>query len=455
MAEKEIILQGEDGHVDELVLTTHEETSCSSLEDCVRMLFPQEGESKPRLRFKGFEGEWMTTKLCQISKKVTTKNTDLRYRITLTNSAEKGIVNQLDYFDHDVSNGDNIRDYYVVENDDFVYNPRVSTVAPVGPINRNQLGYTGVMSPLYYVFKVEGIDKDYLSYFFKTSLWHKFMYENGNSGARFDRFSISDDVFGQMPIIHPKDIEEQRKIASFLKRLDEQVTVYQKQFEELKQLKTACMEAMFPEQGNNVPMLRFKGFEGNWESVEFGSMLIESFERSTTEDEDVLLSSSIDGMFLNSELFTHQRGRSNIGYRKLRKNMLVLSAQNLHLGNANVNLRFEHGLVSPAYKIYEICNCSPGFLHHWVKRDEAKKFFLDATTAGASLCRKNIVWQDLYKQHLLIPPTEEEQEKIASFFHSLDTEIATQQQQLERLKQMKQACFGLLFPDNQSITPPP
>lgn len=89
-------------------------------------MFPQEGETKPSIRFKGFEGEWKSAPLSSFSKKVTKKNQNLEYKTTLTNSAEYGIINQLDFFDHEISNGENIRGYYVVENDDFVYNPRIS-----------------------------------------------------------------------------------------------------------------------------------------------------------------------------------------------------------------------------------------------------------------------------------------------------------------------------------------
>jgi len=212
---------------------------------CLVSMFPQAGETTPRVRFKGFEGEWECEPLCNFSKKVIKKNQNLEYKITLTNSAEYGIINQLDFFDHDVSNGDNIRGYYVVDNDDFVYNPRISATAPVGPINRNLLGYAGVMSPLYYVFRVHGIDKDYMSVFFKTTLWHKFMKDNGNSGARFDRLSITDDVFVQMPILYPKDIKEQQRIASYFRNLDKQISLQEKRLEKLKQIKAACLDKMF------------------------------------------------------------------------------------------------------------------------------------------------------------------------------------------------------------------
>ena len=118
--------------------------------------------------------------------------------------------------------------YYIVKNEDFVYNPRISTSAPVGPINRNKLGRTGVMSPLYTVFRPHDIDTTYLEYFFKCGYWHSFMNFNGDSGARSDRFSIRDNVFFQMPIPIP-DIDEQRKIGELLTCLDNLITLHQRE----------------------------------------------------------------------------------------------------------------------------------------------------------------------------------------------------------------------------------
>ena len=88
-----------------------------------------------------------------------------------------------------------------------------------------------------------------------------------------------------------------------------------------------------------IPQIRFSKFEKKWVEHKFGSIVSEYCEKTTFENEDTLLSCAIEGMFLNSELFSHQRGLSNIGYLKIKKGDLILSAQNLHLGNANVNLR--------------------------------------------------------------------------------------------------------------------
>ena len=211
----------------------------------LQSMFPQEGETTPRVRFKGFEGEWSICPLKYFAKKSTEKNISMDYTITLTNSAEYGVINQRDFFDHDISNDDHINGYYIIHHDDFVYNPRVSTAAPVGPINRNLLGYSGVMSPLYLIFRVNGINKDYLSYYFKTTLWHNYMKLEGNTGARFDRLAISDEQFFNMPICVPRDEKEQTVIASYFTTLDRQITLQTQCLEKLKQIKAACLDNMF------------------------------------------------------------------------------------------------------------------------------------------------------------------------------------------------------------------
>lgn len=210
----------------------------------LQAMFLQEGETMPKVRFKGFEGEWKTRSLNYYAKKRTEKNVNRIYNVTLTNSAEFGIIDQRQFFDHDISNSENIDGYFVVRDKDFVYNPRISASAPVGPINQNKLGYPGVMSPLYLVFEVKGINHDFLEIYFHTALWHKYMFDNGNSGARFDRLTISDDDFMRMPI-PDISLAEQQSIASFFTSLDRQIALHTQRLEKLKQIKAACLDKMF------------------------------------------------------------------------------------------------------------------------------------------------------------------------------------------------------------------
>ncbi|HEC2169652.1 TPA: hypothetical protein R1903_000121 [Staphylococcus delphini] len=138
----------------------------------------------------------------------------------------------------------NITNYYVVEENDFVYNPRISNFAPVGPINRNKLGRKGIMSPLYTIFKVEDINILFLEYYFKTSQWHKFMKLNGDSGARSDRFTIKIDLFMKMPIMRPT-FEEQEKIGDFFNKLEQLIEKQSRKVELLKQRKKGLLQKMF------------------------------------------------------------------------------------------------------------------------------------------------------------------------------------------------------------------
>ena len=188
---------------------------------------------------------WEQRKLGDVSKKVTTKNTDGALNETFTNSAERGIVSQLDYFDHDITNEANVNGYYVVRPNDFVYNPRISTIAPCGPINRNRLNRAGVMSPLYTVFSIDdGVCKTYLEHYFKTSRWHDFMFLEGNTGARSDRFSISDSLFFEMPIWCPS-LAEQEAIAQQLELTDNLITLHQRKLELLRNIKKSLLDRMF------------------------------------------------------------------------------------------------------------------------------------------------------------------------------------------------------------------
>ena len=157
-------------------------------------------------------------------------------------------------------------------------------------------------------------------------------------------------------------------------------------------------------------------------------------------------------MFLNTELFGHQRGASNKGYKKIKYGTMVLSTQNLHLGNANVNQRFEHGMVSPAYKTYDITGCSVDLIAQWIKSDAAKRFFYNATTVGASVCRRNVEWDTLYEQSLYLP-CRDEQEKVAKFLGLLSNRINKQQQFVSALKKYKRGVMQRIFRNMSVVSP--
>ncbi|HFR3439655.1 TPA: restriction endonuclease subunit S, partial [Streptococcus suis] len=149
----------------------------------LQKMFPKgNGNDFPELRFPEFTDAWKQRKLGEVAEKISQKNLDRQYVETFTNSAEFGIISQRDFFEKNISSLDNISGYYIVSPDDFVYNPRISNLAPVGPIKRNKLGRVGVMSPLYTIFRFSDIHLDFVEKYFDTTIWHRYMELNGDSG---------------------------------------------------------------------------------------------------------------------------------------------------------------------------------------------------------------------------------------------------------------------------------
>lgn len=398
---------------------------------------------KPKISFKGFKEPWEVSSLRNFFSKVNEKNARMLYSAVLTNSAEYGIIDQRDYFDFDVANSNNISGYYIVQPDDFVYNPRVSVTAPVGPINKNELGYTGVMSPLYLVFKINRINKDYLCHYFKSNKWHKFMRISGNCGARFDRLSISDEQFVQMPIPYPINSKEQQIICNYLEKIDKLISTASSRLASLKQVKEASLQAMFPQKGETVPKIRFKGFEGEWVITKAAEIFKTVNERnfsglpvlSATQDKGMVTRESI-----GYNIFHDKANEST--YKHIRPGQFVMHLRSFQGGFAHSAIE---GICSPAYTIMEFKDKEVNHDLYWKYVLASKHFIKSLEMITYGIRDGRTISFDEFKEMVFLVPKVEEQQQIASYFTSLDKQIALQTQRLEKLKQIKAACLDKMF----------
>ena len=202
-------------------------------------------EKRPKLRFPGFDEPWKETTLSALFSKSTQKNADGHITNVICNSAKLGLIPQREYFDKDIANSDNTSGYYIIRQNDFVYNPRKSSDAPYGPISSYKYAEEGIVSPLYLCFHAIGeINPLYYEWYFRSSAWHRYIYMSGDSGARHDRVSIKDDTFFAMPINLPSE-QEQSKIASFLQSLDERIAAQEKLVASLKKYKRGLLSSVF------------------------------------------------------------------------------------------------------------------------------------------------------------------------------------------------------------------
>ena len=390
----------------------------------------------PQIRFSGFTDTWEQRKLSAIADKVTEKNVGLQYIETFTNSAEFGIISQRDFFDHDIAKMSSLGGYYIVRSEDFVYNPRISTSAPVGPINRNKLGRIGVMSPLYTVFRPHDIDTTYLEYFFKSKYWHSFMNFNGDSGARSDRFSIKDSVFFEMPIPIPH-IDEQKKIGAFLDKLDSLITLHQRKYDKLTKVKKAMLEKMFPENGSPYPEIRFKGFTDAWKQRKLGDTVQitmgQSPDGSTYSDvpSDYILvqgNADLQNGWVSPRVWTSQMTK------KADAGDLIMSvrAPAGAMGKTAYNAVIGRGVA--AIKGNE-------FIYQLLEKMDSDGYW-KALSCGSTFESLN---SDNIKNADVLIPDVAEQEKIGEYFLAIDRLITLHQRKLEKLKNIKKACLEKMF----------
>ena len=160
------------------------------------------------------------------------------------------MIPQREYFDKDIANSDNTSGYYIIEENDFVYNPRKSADAPYGPISSYKYAEAGIVSPLYLCFRAKKeINPAFFEWYFRSSAWHRYVYMSGDSGARHDRVSIKDDTFFAMPINLPS-AHEQEHIASFLERIDQRIEIQRALVENLKKYKRGAVTHILSDKSN-------------------------------------------------------------------------------------------------------------------------------------------------------------------------------------------------------------
>ena len=210
----------------------------------LQQLFPQRGQSTPLLRyFIGSKKKWHYVEMRKVAILRTKRNVNNSKKV-MTNSANYGIIMQQDYFERNIVDNDHLQKYYIVENGDFVYNSRISVTAPVGPISKNYLA-TGVISPLYMVFRFN-IDKDdFYVYYFQSEHWQVQLKRIANNGARFDRMSISPSDFFNIKVPVPS-AEEREYISKLFISIDNLINNMQQKVDLLMLQKKGLLQKLFP-----------------------------------------------------------------------------------------------------------------------------------------------------------------------------------------------------------------
>ena len=380
---------------------------------------------EPKIRFKGFEGEWKTSTIGEIAP--LQRGYDLP-----TNNVISGTIPVV------YSNG-----ILRFHNEGKCQAPAIIT-GRSGTIGKFTYIDHGEYWPHNTSLWVTTFHKNYprfVYYFFQNVGFEK--YATGSGVPTLNR----NDIHKHIESI-PSNKEEQQAIASYFTTLDSQISASTSRLASLKQMKAASLQAMFPQEGETVPKIRFKGFEGEWKKVKLSEILTERHENSTITDSLPQLSFTIaDGVIRPEDRKSNKRDFlikdiDNKRYLVTKVGDIIYNPANVVYGAIHRN-SLMNGVVSPIYKIFTTMQDS-NFIECAVRRPSFITK-LAMCTEGTVTKLKTLKPEAFLNMEVCITPSLEEQKLIGNYFTSLDHQISFKSQRLEKLKQIKSACLDKMF----------
>ena len=412
----------------------------------------------PKLRFPEFRSApaWRLEPLSQLATRTKQKNRDEQITRVLTNSAEFGVMDQRDFFDKDIATQGKLESYFVVELGSYVYNPRISATAPVGPISKNKIG-TGVMSPLYTVFSFKNDSNDFYEHYFKTTGWHGYMRQASSTGARHDRMAISSDDFMAMPLPVSAPAEQQ-KIADCLGSLDELIAAQGRKVEALKTHKKGLMQQLFPREGETQPRLRFPEFLGapEWEVKKLEDLAKRGSGHTPSKLDPEHYNGGIKWISLADskrlDVGLISKTEHEISAKGIKNSSAVLHPAGTVLisRDAGVGKSAVMALPMAVSQHFIVWTCHANLLSNWFlyyQLQEMKPIF-ERIATGSTI---KTIGLPFFKELLIAVPTLPEQQRIADCLSSLDALITAANQELDTLKIHKQGLMQQLFPSAEAL----
>lgn len=406
--------------------------------------------AEPKVRFKQKDGSsyptWSDYSIADLFDKVGIKNKDCQNTNVITNSAEFGLIPQRDYFDKDIAVEGKTDNYTIIRKGDFVYNPRKSSYAPMGPFNCYRMDEDGIVSPLYSCLRPKGVlNPEYLLWYFQTDKWYGYVNDHGaQNGARHDRVGMTDKILMGIPVSAPC-LEEQQRIADFLSMVDDVIAASDSEVQNLELQKKAVMKKIFAKE------VRFTRQDGSsfpeWENVRFGDVFTEIVRKTSDTETYPLFSLTIeDGVTEKTERYerSYLVKKAEDNYKIVPPNAFVYNPMNLRFGALAPSHEDKEVCVSQYYNVFSVDDeATLGFWESYLVTDEMLKFYFSIATG--SLVEKLRVHYSNFVNIVKPIPCAEEQRLIADFLSDFDEAIAAAKRELELWKELKKGLLQQMF----------
>ena len=258
--------------------------------------------------------------------------------------------------------------------------------------------------------------------------------------------NLNKDLVGSTEVTVPYK-EEQSQIGEYFKYLDNLITLHQRKYDSLVNVKKAMLEKMFPKNGETVPEIRFKGFTDAWEQRKVGDLLIERNQQAPMSDEYPLMAFiANEGVAPKGERYDRSAlvtDTVNKLYKKTERGDFIYSSNNLETGSIGLN-KYGKACISPVYSIFEPTGIADS---DFLGRRLVRKDFINAMVKwrqGVIYGQWRIHESDFVKIEIPVPSVEE-QRKIGAYLDHLDHLITLHQRKLEKLKNIKKSCLEKMF----------
>ena len=392
-----------------------------------------ENNKTPSIRFKGFTDPWEQRKFSDIvarESSISTSTTDIPSVEYEDVVAEEGRLNK------DVHLKETVKSGITFDGSQVLY-------GKLRPYLHNWLNpdFKGIAVGDWWVLKPINIDKKFLYRLIQTQQFDNIA--NQSSGSKMPRADWN--LISNSEFTVPFSKEEQSKIGRYFDSLDNLITLHQRKYNKLLNVKKSMLEKMFPKNGSNIPEIRFKGFTDPWEQRKLEDIVgIYDGVHQTPNYQN----SGV--MFLSVENIATLKSSKFISEEDFKRDYKVFPQENdilmTRIGDVGTtNVVTDNGLkayyVSLALLKYK--STDPYFLSNAIQSDYVQKELANRTLKTAIPMKINK--DEIGKVSVMLPLSATEQQQIGTYFRNLDDLITLHQRELEKLQNIKKSMLEKMF----------
>ena len=394
----------------------------------------QEKASVPAIRFAGFTDAWEQREFGEI----VVRSSEMSSDCLLPRVEYEDIISGIGLLNKDITKKPSNKTGLIFYEGDVLY-------GKLRPYLKNWLipSFQGIAVGDFWVLRPQNTDSSFVYRLIQTQQFDEVANQSvGTKMPRADWKLVSKACF-----YVPTTMHEQEQLGAFFRHLDHLITLHQRKYSRLCNIKKSMLERMFPKEGASVPVIRFAGFTDAWKQRKVGELLIERDQQTPMSDEYPLMAFiANEGVAPKGERYDRSAlvtDTENKLYKRTELGDFIYSSNNLETGSIGLN-KYGKACISPVYSIFEPTGLADS---DFLGRRLVRKDFINEMVKwrqGVIYGQWRIHESDFLKIEIPVP-TVEEQRRIGAFLDHLDHLITLHQRELERLQNIKKSCLEKMF----------